>query len=122
MQDQNYSQAPILNSEDEVIGLLTTDTIARWVGAHIDQDQEGTEFLLTENTTVAHIQDHAEREDNYTFLARNATLFDAAETFRVEANDYGPIDAVLITENGESSESLLGIITVADLPAIQRKL
>lgn len=122
MQQRNYSQAPILDDGNNVLGLLTANTIARWVGANIDQDRQGDEFLLTEETTVAHVQEYIEREDNYTFLTRSATFFDAAEVFRVKSDGYGPIDAVLITENGESFESLLGIVTVADLPAIQRKL
>ena len=122
MQNRNFSQVPVLDQDDQVIGLLTTNTIARWVGGNIERDEDGGELLLTDTTTVAHIQEYAERTDNYTFLSRGATLFEAAEEFRIEPDDYGPIDAVLITQNGRPGESLLGIITMADLPAIHRKL
>lgn len=86
------------------------------------EQEGGGEILLTDQTTVSAVQAHAEREGNYRFLSRDATLFDAAKAFRVEPDDYGPIDAALITENGRSEESLLGIVTMADLPKVHQQL
>lgn len=120
MQERNYSQVPV-EENGQIRGLLTANTIARWAGANVEQDASG-EILLTDETTISSVQSHVEREENYKFLDREATLFDAAEAFQVEPDDYGPIDAALITENGRPDESLLGIITMADLPAIHEAL
>jgi CBS domain-containing protein len=120
MQERNYSQVPI-KENGQIKGLLTANTIARWAGANVEQDASG-EILLTDETTVSAVQSHAEREENYEFLDRDATLFDAAEAFQVKPDDYGPIDAALITENGRPMESLLSIITMADLPEIHEEL
>jgi len=120
MQERNYSQVPI-RGDGRIQGLLTTNTIARWAGAHVEQEG-GHEILLTDRTTVSEVRVHAEREGNHTFLTRDDTFFDVANAFQVEPDDYGPIDAALITENGRPDESLLGIITMADLPAIHKAL
>lgn len=88
----------------------------------MEEDAEEGEILLAGETEVSAVQPHAEREENYRFLGRDDTLFDAAEVFQGEPDNYGPIDAALITEHGRPEESLLGIITMADLPAIHEAL
>jgi len=122
MQQHDFSQVPIVDDKNTVTGLLTTNTIARWVGANLEKEESGREILLTETTAVADVQEHAERTDNLDFLSRNATLFEAAAAFHTMASDRGPTEAVLITHNGKPSEELLGIITMADLPSIHHKL
>ena len=118
MEHENFSQMPI-QDEEEVIAVLTTNTITRWIGAELHQDGEG---LLVTETSVGDVLHHTEREDNYSFLSRDATLYEAHEAFQVGKSLREPPDAVLITHNGRSSESLLGIITPFDLPDLVSRL
>lgn len=118
MEKANFSQMPIEDG-GEVTAVLTTNTIARWIGAELHTDGEG---LLVTETSVGDVLPHAEREDNYSFLPRSASLYEAHEKFQVSENLREPPDAVLITHNGRASESLLGIITPYDLPDLVSRL
>jgi predicted transcriptional regulator len=119
METDDFSQMPIVDEEKGVTAVLTTNTIARWVGARLHEDGQG---LLVTNTTVGDVLPHAEREDNYAFLARDASLYDAREAFQIEGALRQPPDAVLITHSGTPTESLLGIITPFDLPNLVSRL
>jgi predicted transcriptional regulator len=118
METENFSQMPIIQDE-EVIAVLTTNTIARWVGAELHQDGSG---LLVTETRVGDVLPHTEREDNYTFVPRTANLYEAYQAFQIEQNMRELPDAALITQNGRATESLLGIITPFDLPDLVRRL
>lgn len=117
MRSKDYSQVPVKEG-NSVQYLLTTNTIARWVGAHIDD--EG--MLLTEDTSVDAVHQHAEHEDNYVFLSRNTNLYEAVEAFQVGSDSPTYVDAALITHSGKPDETLLGIITASDLSLIQEQL
>ncbi|MCS3665628.1 putative transcriptional regulator [Salinibacter ruber] len=119
MERDNFSQMPILESEG-VIAVLTANTISRWIGGEMQDEEEG---LLVTETSVEHVLPHAERgEENHTFLPRDASLYEAHEAFQAEENLREPPDAVLITHNGQASESLLGIITPFDLPELVSRI
>jgi len=55
-------------------------------------------------------------------LRRDSTLFEALERFQDFERRGKKLEAVLITQNGKLSETLLGIITIWDLPKIYEAL
>jgi hypothetical protein len=57
----------------------------------------------------------------YEFVSRDTTIFEIEEIFTQGLKKLKRISVVYITENGKSSEGLLGMITVWDL-AGSRKL
>ncbi len=116
MYEKSYSQIPVYENED-FSGLLSTDTVARWLGACVNDDI----FSLKE-TRVSDVLKHAEDEDNYSFLSRKATLFEALEEFQIYQGKGKKLEAILITHNGKRSEALLGVITVWDLPRLYEEL
>lgn len=118
MEEGDFSQMPI-RDDNRVTGVLTANTVARWVGAELHKDGQG---LLVTDTLVKHVLPHSEREDNYEFLNRSANVYEAYELFQADANPRQPPDAVLITHNGKPDESLLGIITPFDLPDLASRL
>jgi predicted transcriptional regulator len=117
MYEQSFSQMPIYDAKT-FSGLLTTNTVARWLGDNVQ-----TGIVSLNDTLVAHVfNNYTENKDNFSFLARDSTLFDVMEKFQKYQKGGKRLEAMLITDSGKLSEKLLGIITIWDLPRIQEKL
>jgi CBS domain-containing protein len=113
MFERSISQLPITNAANnrEFVALLTTNTVARWLGAGL-----GGGDAKLESTTIAEVLRFTEDADNHCFLARDATLFEAVACFQQHETEGRRLDAVLITTNGKSTERIIGTMTIADLP------
>lgn len=97
MFDHSFSQIPIYDGQ-EFMGLLTTNTVVRWLGACVAED-----ILSLTETSVASVLSYTEDPDNYCFFGRKATLFEALEKFQDYARDGKKLEAILITESGKGS-------------------
>jgi len=115
--ENSFSQFVIYDGT-EFIGLLTSNTIARWLGSCVD----GDDILIAEETPISVVLEYTEIPNSYSFIKRKATIFDALEIFYDLEKKGKSCDAVLITESGKPNEHLLGIITVWDIPKIYRKI
>lgn len=113
MFERSISQIPITTGAmgREFVGLLTTNTVARWLGAELGGGDANLEYM-----TIGDVLAYTEDADNHCFLARDATLFEAIECFHRYESEGRRLDAVLITANGKSSERIIGTMTIADLP------
>ena len=116
MLEGSFSQLAVME-EGRVIGLLTSNTIARWLGHEV-----ATDLFSLRETTIAEVLRFTEAPENHCFLGRRSTLFEAlarVEDFAARGKD---LDAILLTHHGRSDESLLGILTLYDLPKILKML
>ena len=114
MAEKNFSQIPVFD-EENFVGLLTNNTIARWFGTEIDKEE-----LIIKNNPVRLVLEHEEFKENYSFIGRKSNLYEVLDLFsdRLEVNPY--FDALLITEYGENDQKIIGIITKSDIPEITR--
>jgi predicted transcriptional regulator len=110
MKSRTFSQLPVTRS-GRFVGLLTANTIARWLGAKVDND-----IVSITGVTVAEVLNHTEDVENHIFLKRDASLFEALASFDDFEVRGKPLDAILITHSGKAADSLLGIITIFDVP------
>lgn len=113
---KSYSQIPIYDTT-VFVGLLTANTIVRWLGACVTEEI----FSLTE-TSIANVLTYTEDKDNFSFLDRDTTMFEALERFQLYERKGKRLEAILITQTGKPSETLLGIITIWNLPKIHGTL
>lgn len=116
MEARTFSQLPVTSS-NRFVALLTANTITRWLGA-----KAGDDIVSINETTVAEVLNHTEDSENHVFFGRHASLFDALAKFDDFEERGKPLDAILITHGGKATDSLLGIITVYDVPKILRAL
>lgn len=116
MLDKDFSQLPIYENQ-KFTALLTTNTIARWLGTCVGEDI----FILSE-TPIEKILLYIEEPDNCCFLSKSQNIFEAYQMFQEYENCGKKLEAILITDTGKSSDSLLGIITISDLPKIYAKI
>ena len=112
MLDGNFSQTPVYEG-DLFVGLLTSETIARWLG-----DQLASGVGLLEEVGVREVLRYTEDPEHYKFRSRTATVFDALADFDEFARRGKFLDAVLITNSGQKNEKLLGIVTIFDMPKL----
>jgi predicted transcriptional regulator len=114
MRDGNFSQLPVTDDES-LIGLLTAETITRWMAAAMDNDGG----VILEDHTVAEALPHTENPDHHwELLSRQATAFDALNLFDRYSSSGWSLDAVLLTETGRTDQTLLSIIPAYDIPRL----
>jgi CBS domain-containing protein len=112
MYDGRFSQLPVYASEG-FLGLLTAETVMRWVAAHLTDD-----VGLLEEQPVADVLRYAEDPENHVFMSRDKTIFEALEAFERFSRDGKSLDAIIVTHSGRQSESPLGIVTIFDFPRL----
>src|SRR4051794_4736063 len=112
MYDGRFSQLPVYASS-EFVGLLTAETVMRWVAAHFT-DEVG----LLEEQSVGDVLRYAEDADNHVFMSRRATAFDALDAFERFSTRGKSLDAILLTDGGRQDQAPLGIVTIFDVPRL----
>jgi hypothetical protein len=95
MFEQSFSQMPVYDGAI-FVGLLTANTVARWLGASVAEDI----FSLSE-TPVSDVLGYTEDKDNFSFLRRDSTLFEVLEKFQTFEREGKRLEAILITQNGK---------------------
>lgn len=111
MLGNDFSQMPVYDG-DSFYGLLTTDTVARWLADQL------RDIDLVEEAPVEYVLQYTEQPDHFLFLAKTATPFEAMDGFQRFEEEGRRLDAILVTHSGKQSESLLGIVTIADIPTL----
>jgi len=116
MYEHDYSQVPVVR-DDEVVDLLTANTIARWLGASVPE-----EVFSVSETQIAEVLRYAEEAETWECVARDANLFDVLERFAHHEREGRRLTALLVTHSGKRTEKPLGIITPWDLTRIHRAI
>jgi len=116
MREGSFSQLPV-TVDARVAALLTSETIARWLASEIAND-----LVSLADTPISNVLPHAEDPNQYCFLPRSATVFDVLDRFEDYVSRGKDLDAILITDSGNSDQTLLGIVTIHDLPAALKML
>jgi len=96
-----------------LVGLLTSETIARWLGAML---AEGIGLL--EEAHVETVLQYTEDHDHYQLVARRRSVVDVIEMFEDYTRRGKSLDAVIITQTGSREEMPLGILTIFDVPQL----
>lgn len=112
MLEGDFSQLPVYRG-GELIGLLTAETLTRWMSTRFEIDDG-----ILEDEAVEAALPYAEDPENHALISRTATVFDVIKCFDSFLREGKSLDAIIVTEHGSRSESALGIITIFDLPRV----
>lgn len=104
----DISQFPVYDA-DGYVALLTTNTIARWVAADLDDNDH------LDARTVAEVLDYAERSDCAVFLPRDASAQEVVDAMRTPDRAGNLPRAILLTEHGRRHQKPLRVVGGADL-------
>lgn len=109
-----FSQAPVFN-KGEFFGLLTANTITRWLGANVSD-----EIFSLEETKLSKVLEYTEDLNHVLFIRVDLTVFEVLELFHKFTEKGKRLEAILITQSGKPTESILGMLTIWDLPRLQK--
>jgi predicted transcriptional regulator len=112
MHDGSFSQLPVYTG-NTLMGLLTSETVARWL-AHQLADGQG----ILEERPVEDVMQHEEGTHSYVVVGRLATVDDALSEFDDHMHAGKMLDAIILTQNGSERERPLGIVTATDQPKL----
>ncbi|WP_394238324.1 CBS domain-containing protein [Niallia oryzisoli] len=108
IKEYSYSQFPIYQ-EGECIGLLRAGSILEWIANNLVQNS-----INLGNVTVKEILLH-ENNHPIVFAPKSMNIFEIEDIYERAHQEKRDIEMVIITENGNSSEKPLGIVTAWDL-------
>ena len=112
MKKRSFSQFPVFDDNEIVSELINTNTISRWLS--VQMEENGT--IMIDNVKVADLIPEIEFNENYKFVSRNTSIYDAYDLFISHINQkQRNLDALFITHSGERNEKLLGLITIEDI-------
>ena len=73
MKKQSFSQFPVFDDKENVCELINNNTISRWLSSQLDEN--GT--ITIENVKVADLLSEIEFKENYKFVSRNTSIYEA---------------------------------------------
>lgn len=112
MKENSFSQFPVYDEKTQVLELINTNTISRWLSSEMEKN--GT--IITENVKVKDLVPFIEFSKNYGYVSRNTSVFEAYELFVNQIIKYKRnLDVLFITHSGKPNEKLLGLITIEDI-------
>ncbi len=116
MAQHTYSQLPVYEN-GRYLFLLTTNAVARWLAAQINDAGE----ILIDRVHVREVLEYVEPTENVIHRARTVTVASIIDEFRrgVDANS---LVAVIVTENGQPTQSALGVVVRDDLAYLLGRL
>jgi CBS domain-containing protein len=112
----DYSQLPVYDGR-EYVGILTTNTIARWLAQQLSRN-EG----LAEEESTAQVLAFSEPHERAPLVRRTITAAEAIHKLSHGGDNGTPVTALIMTDRGLSSEMPLRVIAVADLPLLSASL
>ena len=117
MHDGVFSQLPIYDGNN-YIGLLTSETIARWLATAFVGDGQG----IVGEESVAEVLKHQKNSENYKFMPAKATVPEALAAFEDFQQRGKRLEAILLTNTGRPSEPMRGIVTIHDIPKLNQAI
>jgi len=108
--EMKFSQFPVMDGV-RFTGLLTENGITRWLARKVVVSMSLVEL---EDAKVRDLVSEEEKRNNVQFVSRQTSVAEVLEIFR----NNGFLEAVLITENGQKAEKLLGMMSRWDLAQI----
>jgi predicted transcriptional regulator len=108
----DYTQFPLYDGE-KFMGLLSENGITKWLAKNVEDG------IFDGDTLLSDVISFEEEENNFSFINREASIYEAKEAFRNYIDKGLELDALLITHSGSAHEKLMGIITRWDIITIQ---
>lgn len=107
----DFSQLPVYDS-GQYVGILTTNTIARWLAQQIVDGAEHRDAAISE------VMEFREPSDCALLMDRTLTVADAIHQLAYGSPDRGPVNALILTEHKLPTDCPIRLIAVYDVPLL----
>lgn len=112
MKNKSFSQFPIFDENGLLIELINNNTISRWLASQFDENGA----IIIEGIKAEDLMSEIEFKENYKFISRNTSIYEAYDLFIDQINEnQRNLDVLFITQNGQANESILGLIKIEDI-------
>jgi hypothetical protein len=111
----DFSQLPIYES-GQYVGILTTNTIARWIAQQI------VDGGVHRDAAISEVMEFREPRDCALLVDRTLTAADAIHQLSYGSPDGGPVNALILTENKLPCDRPIRVIAVYDVPLLSAAL
>jgi predicted transcriptional regulator len=117
MREHGYSQVPVYRDEWTFAGLLTANTVTRWMAAAV-----GEAGFDIDRVKIEAVLAHTENTKHVDFTGPDKTLHSVMQQFQSAGDNGRRLEALLITEGAKRHVEPTGIITVHDLGRVHQLL
>lgn len=111
----DFSQIPVYES-DRYAGILTTNTVARWIAQQI---ADGTVHW---DAAIREVMEFREHRDRALLVDRSLTAADAIYELAHGSPEGGPVNALIVTENKLPTDKPIRVIVIYDVPMLSAAL
>lgn len=111
----DYSQIPVYD-EAGYLGILTTNSIARWLAQRLASQDALQSAPVREVLTFSELTDQAALVDS------SMTAAEAVDTLHRSESGQAPVSALIITENGLRTDTPLRVVVLYNLAALTAAL
>jgi CBS domain-containing protein len=111
----DFSQLPVYES-GQYVGILTTNTIARWLAQRI------ADGGVHRDAAIGEVMEFREPNDCALLVDRTLTAADAIHQLSYGSPDGSPANALILTENKLPTDRPMRVIAVYDVPLLSASL
>lgn len=111
----DYSQIPVYD-ESGYAGILTTNSIARWLAENLDGQGPLTNALIEDVLAFSEVTDRA------VFADRAVTAAEAVDILARSNLNELPASALIISESGQKTDEPVRVVVMFDLPILSASL
>lgn len=116
MDRKHLSHIPVLNDSERVTGVFSRSSIFDYLNEY--QHLEITpEYTIGDLREVVALNNHS--NETFFFVSKRMNILSAFELIQKKKAHDKIVGLLLVTENGKSSEKLLGVITMTDLAKLR---
>lgn len=117
MREKGYSQIPILKDNGSLSGVFSPNVLFEYMSHNADKSI--SELSLLDLKDVTPIDKHF--SETYIFIAKDMLEEDIDDLFTEKLNANTKLAMMFVTENGDPSEKVIGIIVLKDLISASMK-
>ncbi len=115
MRENDFSQVPVIDSKNHIIDLLTSNSIARWLGS---LDNNENIDVSARNVRVEDVLEYKEGHCRYEIVDRRTSVVEVLNLFKEASKRGERLEAIIITDEGNKEGDQKGIITGSDVTSI----
>jgi len=111
----DYSQIPVYD-EAGYVGILTTNSIARWLAQRLASQE------ALQSAPVREVLTFSEPTDQASLAGSAITAAEAVDTLHRSESGQAPVSALIVSENGLKTDVPLRVVVLYDLAALTAAL
>jgi predicted transcriptional regulator len=115
MHQHGYTHVPVYDQAKHFVGVLTEWLVLQWLAEHVSSN--GTVSL--DGAIIKELPLKYNNND-YMFVSKNKNIYEIDQVFTFRREEQKRLGAIFITEHGNSSEKILGIVTGGDVALVDR--